>query len=107
MLEFSGGGSETVSEPIVTVVGMTRTIKDLQATPDETLIAEHDQRATNTVAGTAYYLEELDRRSRERSTKASNRLAVESHRLATESQLLASKTQRLAVASTGVCCTDR
>ena len=72
---------------------MTRSIDALRATPDEVLIAEHDARAVHTVVGTGYYLEELDRRSRERSTEASNRLATESH-------LLARRSQRLAIAST-------
>lgn len=72
---------------------MTRSIEDLRATSDEQLIAEHDAKARNTVAGTAYYLEELDRRSRERATAAANHLATESHRLAKVSQ-------RLAIAST-------
>ncbi|MGA6128822.1 MULTISPECIES: hypothetical protein [unclassified Microbacterium] len=72
---------------------MVRTIDQLRAASDEELIAEHDRHAKHTSVGTGYYMEELDRRSRERSTEAANRLAAESHRLAKQSQ-------RLAVAST-------
>ena len=39
------------------------------------LVAEHDAHARNTVVGTGYYMDELERRSRERATEASNRLA--------------------------------
>lgn len=65
-----------------------RTIAQLRATPDDDLIAEHDHRAGNTSVGTDYYMQELDRRSRNRSTDASNRLAVASLWLAGGSVLL-------------------
>ena len=68
---------------------MSRSIAELRATPDDVLIAEHDAHATHTVVGTGYYMDELDRRSRERSTEAANRLAEESHRLARNSLWLA------------------
>lgn len=55
---------------------MVRKIEDLRTTPDEALIAEHDQMAVNTSGGTAYYMDELQRRQVERSMQASHRLAV-------------------------------
>jgi hypothetical protein len=42
---------------------------------DKQLIREHDEHAQNTVRGTSYYMEELDRRSRERFEKATKRLS--------------------------------
>ncbi len=54
---------------------MVRSIAELRKTPDEVLVAEHDAHARNTVVGTGYYMDELERRSRERATEASNRLA--------------------------------
>jgi hypothetical protein len=54
---------------------MVRSIKALQETPDEELIAEHDRHATNTVAGTQYYLDELNRRAQQRALEAADRLA--------------------------------
>jgi hypothetical protein len=71
---------------------MVRRIADLRATPDDVLIAEHDAAATNTNVGTAYYMDELERRSRERSS-------AESHMLAMESQRLANRTFWLTVAT--------
>lgn len=55
---------------------MVRKIEDLRATPDEVLIDEHDRHAVNTSVGTAYYMDELQRRQVERSMQASHRLAV-------------------------------
>jgi hypothetical protein len=55
---------------------------------DDDLIAEHDQRARNTVVGTDYYVEELDRRSRERATEASQRLADEGVKLSCRTYVL-------------------
>jgi hypothetical protein len=60
---------------------MVRKIENLRSTPDEVLIAEHDAVAENTVVGTAYYLNELERRSRERATEAAQALSVRSHKL--------------------------
>ena len=54
---------------------MVRKIADLRATSDEELISEHDSHAKDTVVGTQYYLDELNRRAAERSTEAMNRLA--------------------------------
>lgn len=54
---------------------MVRKIEDLRETPDEVLIAEHDRAATHTSVGTDYYMQELDRRSRERAAAESHALA--------------------------------
>lgn len=62
---------------------MVRSIRDLRNTSDDELIREHDEHARHTSVGTGYYMEELDRRSRERSTEASNRLARQSAETAT------------------------
>lgn len=72
---------------------MARTIAQLRKTPDEVLITEHDELAPRTIVGTAYYEDELDRRSRERSTTASQELAR-------SSLVLARKTLYLTIAST-------
>ena len=72
---------------------MIRKISDLRRTADEVLIAEHDTHATHTSVGTGYYVEELERRSRDRA-------AVESQRLAEASHVLAARTYRLTIAST-------
>lgn len=76
-------------------VVMSYTIAALRAASDEQLIEEHDQHARHTIVGTAYYMDELERRSRERATEAaqqlalaSNRLAVRSHRLTVASTIL-------------------
>lgn len=50
-------------------------IKQLRELSDEQLIKEHDDRAKNTVMGTNYYMEELDRRSREKFERTTNRLS--------------------------------
>lgn len=55
---------------------MVRKIEELRATPDEVLIEEHDREAVYTQVGTAYYIDELQRRQVERSLRASHRLAV-------------------------------
>ncbi|SDC17084.1 hypothetical protein SAMN05216418_1800 [Microbacterium enclense] len=78
-----------VSDVGVSVDRMVRKIEELRATPDETLIAEHDSRAGHTLVGTDYYVQELDRRSRERSAEASNRLAMRSYWMALASTALA------------------
>lgn len=57
---------------------MARSIGQLRGLSDEELVAEHDAKALNTIVGTDYYVQELDRRSRERSTEASIRLARQS-----------------------------
>jgi hypothetical protein len=49
---------------------MVRTIEELRQTSDEDLIAEHDPLAVHTEVGTAYYMDELERRSRDRATRA-------------------------------------
>ena len=55
---------------------MAYSIKQLRELSDEKLIAQHDEKAKNTVVGTKYYMEELDRRSRERNDKAMFKLTV-------------------------------
>jgi hypothetical protein len=67
---------------------MSRSIRALREMTDDDLIAEHDQHATNTVVGTDYYVEELDRRSRERATEASQRLADEGVKLSRRTYVL-------------------
>jgi hypothetical protein len=48
---------------------------ELKEMPDEQLIAEHDDQAKNTVAGTQYYVDELNRRVQQRALEAADRLA--------------------------------
>jgi len=67
---------------------MSYSIARLRELSDDDLIAEHDTQAMYTVMGTDYYLEELDRRSRERSDKASARLARASFWMGAASTLL-------------------
>lgn len=61
---------------------MIRTIEELRAASDEELIKEHDKKAESTSVGTQYYIEELDRRSRDRSQKASYDLSISTQQLA-------------------------
>ncbi|MCF6507370.1 hypothetical protein E9549_08110 [Blastococcus sp. MG754426] len=61
---------------------MVRKIEELRATSDEDLIAEHDAKAGHTSVGTSYYMDELERRSRERAAQRSHELAVRSFWLA-------------------------
>ena len=68
---------------------MVRSIAELRDTPDEVLIAEHDAHAVNTSVGTDYYMEELERRSRDRATEAANRLARASFWLSVVNAVLA------------------
>jgi len=75
--------------PVDTVPVMIRKIAELRATPDAVLIAEHDEAAVHTFVGTGYYVEELDRRSRDRATEAALKLAEASHRLAARTFWLA------------------
>jgi hypothetical protein len=67
---------------------MSRSISDLRALTDDQLIKEHDSHAVNTIVGTDYYVEELDRRSRERATEASQRLADEGVKLSRRTYVL-------------------
>jgi hypothetical protein len=67
---------------------MVRKIRDLRQTPDEVLIAEHDELAVRTSVGTDYYMDELERRSRERSADESHRLAKRSFALAVTTSVL-------------------
>ncbi|MDT0532632.1 hypothetical protein RM555_26900 [Micromonospora sp. DSM 115977] len=68
---------------------MVRSIKDLRATPDDVLIAEHDRHARDTHVGAGYYVDELERRERRRAIEASDRLARRALRLAWSNTLLA------------------
>ena len=55
---------------------MVYSIKQLRKLTDEQLIQEHDDKAKNTVVGTQYYMDELDRRSRDRNEKAMLKLTI-------------------------------
>ncbi len=61
---------------------MAYSIAALRGTPDEKLIAEHDEIAGNTFVGTQYFEDELRRRDSKRANQASHRLAAESYALA-------------------------
>ncbi len=76
---------------------MVRKISELRETPDDVLIAEHDDLAVVTQVGTAYYMDELERRSRERSSERSHELAMESHRLANRTFWLTVATSALSL----------
>lgn len=67
---------------------MVRKIEELRATPDEVLIAEHDGKAEQTSVGTDYYVDELERRSRERAAGRSHELAVRAFWLAVATSVL-------------------
>lgn len=67
---------------------MSYSIAKLRALTDEELIAQHDRQAQNTSVGVNYYLDELDRRSRERAVQASDRLARRSFMLGVASTVL-------------------
>jgi hypothetical protein len=67
---------------------MSRSISALRAMTDDQLIEEHDGHAVNTIVGTDYYVEELERRSRERATEASQRLADEGVKLSRRTYVL-------------------
>ncbi|UQU64905.1 hypothetical protein COUCH_00625 [Couchioplanes caeruleus] len=68
---------------------MVRKISDLRAASDEELIAEHDGHAVSTHVGTAYYMEELDRRDRNRAMAATEALARGAYRLTWANTVLA------------------
>ena len=55
---------------------MSMTYRELRAASDEELILAHDQIAQQTVVGTAYYLQELNRRDAERLDRSIRRLTV-------------------------------
>lgn len=76
---------------------MVRKIAELRETPDDVLIAEHDGKAVHTSVGTAYYMDELERRSREHSAARSHELAMESHRLANRTFWLTMATSALSL----------
>ncbi|TFC92049.1 MULTISPECIES: hypothetical protein [Cryobacterium] len=68
---------------------MSQSIESLHAMSDAEVIAEHDAVAKSTSVGTAYWMDELERRSRDRSTAASNRLATASFWLSIVSTVIA------------------
>lgn len=55
---------------------MAYTIKDLREMSEDRLIEEHDKIAMHVVMGTNYFLEELDRRSRNKFEKFATILAT-------------------------------
>ncbi|WP_454112818.1 hypothetical protein [Microbacterium maritypicum] len=67
---------------------MSYSIEKLRSLSDEELIAQHDHQATMTSVGVNYYLDELDRRSRERAVQASDRLARRSFMVGIASTVL-------------------
>lgn len=76
---------------------MSYSIARLREITDEQFIAEHDRQATHTVVGTQYYIDELDRRSRERATQAANNLANRSYWLSVSSTVLSAVATVVAV----------
>lgn len=54
---------------------MSYSLRQLRSLSDDQLIAEHDEKAKNTSVGTQYFMDELDRRSRERYERATFRLS--------------------------------
>jgi CHASE3 domain sensor protein len=68
---------------------MVRTIAELRQTSDEDLIVEHDRLAGVTSVGTAYYMDELERRSRDRATQAAQALAQRAFWMTVASTVLA------------------
>lgn len=61
---------------------MSYSIRELRELTDKQLIEKHDERATHTVVGTQYYIDELDRRSRERNENSMHDLSLQSQKLA-------------------------
>ncbi|OBH20795.1 hypothetical protein [Mycolicibacter sinensis] len=78
---------------------MVRKIADLRATTDEQLIREHDKRAENTVVGTGYYMDELNRRDAVRAQEASYNLARRAFWLTVANSVLATVSAVVAVAA--------
>jgi hypothetical protein len=68
---------------------MVRSIKALRETPDEQLIAEHDQHAQHTAVGTQYFVDELNRRVQQRALEATDRLARRAYQLTVVNTVLA------------------
>jgi hypothetical protein len=61
---------------------MSETLEQLRTLSDDELVQRHDKHANNTGVGTKHYLDELDRRSRERSAQAAEQLARDAVTLA-------------------------
>ena len=78
---------------------MSHTIGQLQKLSDEDLIKEHDLIAKTTVVGTQYYMNELDRRSKERNEQAMLSLSIETQKLATRTYGLSLITIALSIAA--------
>ncbi|MBK5211155.1 MAG: hypothetical protein JJE36_02405 [Coriobacteriia bacterium] len=55
---------------------MSASIQELRKMTDEELICAHDECAKNTSVGVSYYLDELQRRSIERSNRLMNRSTI-------------------------------
>ena len=68
---------------------MVRRIEDLRRPSDDELIRKHDAPAQHTSVGTDYYVQELNRRSRDRSTDATIPLARRTYVLSVVSAALA------------------
>ena len=83
----------------VTVESMSFTIEALRAASDDDLIRLHDQAATHTVVGTAYYMDELHRRDQVRAIESSHRLAVASFWLTVVNAMVAVVAVVIALAS--------
>jgi hypothetical protein len=49
---------------------MSEPLKELYALPDDELVKRHDEHAQHTQVGTNHYLRELERRDRDRQTRA-------------------------------------
>jgi hypothetical protein len=68
---------------------MAMTYAQLREASDEALVESHDRLAKNTVVGTAYFQEELQRRERAAVMAATNRLARRSFWLGVSNTVLA------------------
>lgn len=68
---------------------MAAAIRDLYAMTDEQVMVAYDEVARHTSVGVNYWMDELERRSRERSTMASNRVAIASFVASVVSVLIA------------------
>lgn len=55
---------------------MVYSIEQLRKLSDDQLIRDHDKKARDTVVGTQYYMDELDRRSRTRHENVMLKLTI-------------------------------
>lgn len=81
---------------------MSHKLADLHARTDDELVAEHDERAAHTVVGTAYFVDELNRRAQEREALAMRELAAQSFKLGRRTYVLAVATEILSVVAIAV-----